>query len=339
MTEAKFDIVAIGNAIVDILALKDRKFLERHKLAHGVMTLTDEKTSEKLYKEMGAATECSGGSAANTAVGFAMLGGRAAFIGKVASDGLGEVFRKDMKAEQVFFDTPAIVKGIETARCLIFVTKENGEFGGPEKAERTMATYLGACTKLTEADMDEELIKASKITYVEGYLWDELPAINAIKKAIRIAKKAGREVAFTLSDPFCVDRHRDAFLTLLKNEIDILFANEHELSSLFQDKDISRCIERLKTETGVKTAAITQSDKGSYILSDGNLVRINAIRLDDVYDVTGAGDLYASGFLYGYVNGYGPEKSGKLATLTATEVIKYLGGRPLSKLSALLQQL
>lgn len=333
----KYDLVGIGNAIVDILAYHEESFLTEIGLTKGAMTLIDEKTSKKLYKKMGAATECSGGSAANTLAGFAMLGGKAAFIGKVKDDQFGIIFKKDITRAGVDFDTPPSETGAPTAKCLVFVTEEPGKFGGAAKVERTMATFLGACTNIEEADIKEEIIKNSKVLFFEGYLWDSETAKAAIRKAIKIAKANGVKVSFTLSDPLCVGRHRSDFIDLIDNDVDIFFANEHEVEALYKESDIRKVLQRVKDKCEV--AAITRSEKGSYILAEGSVFSIDARKVENIYDVTGAGDLYAAGFLYGYVNNFGYEKSGKLASLCASEVIQYLGGRPATKLSDLLQKL
>lgn len=337
MGEKKYDVVGIGNAIVDVLTYKDEPFLEQHGLAKGAMTLVDEQESLRLYNLMGAATECSGGSSANTLAGFALLGGKAAFIGKVKEDQLGRIFHDDMNRSGVFFNTPKAKSGDPTACCMIFVTEREGAFGTRPTVERTMATYLGASINVSEQDLDEHLIKDSKILYFEGYLWDSPSAKNAVQRAIKIAKENNTKVGFTLSDPLCVKRHREEFLKLIEDDIDIFFANEHEIEALYGDDDIRKILYKVNGKCEV--AAITRSEKGSYILTDGEIHTVDAIRIDDVYDVTGAGDLYAAGFLYGYINHYEPEKSGKLGSLCATEVIKYLGGRPATKMPELLKKL
>jgi len=335
--DKKFDLVGIGNAIVDVLAYKDQKFLSEHGLTKGAMTLVDETEVKKLYHLMGTATECSGGSTANTLAGFAMLGGESAFIGKVKDDQLGEIFKKDMERIGVNFVTNMATSGTPTACCIIFVTEEEGKFGMGPKVERTMATYLGASISIGENDVNEEIIKAAKTLFFEGYLWDSPTARKAIQKAISIAKENDIKIAFTLSDPLCVGRHKEEFEKLVDNDIDILFANEHEIEALYSENDIRKVLYRVKGKCEI--VAITRSEKGSYILSEGDIYTINPEKVRDVYDVTGAGDLYASGFLYGWLNGLGPEKSGKLGSHCAAEVIKYLGGRPVTKLSDLLKKL
>lgn len=337
MTAKKFDIVGIGNAIVDILAYHDEKFLKKHGLAKGAMTLIGETESKKLYKQMGSATECSGGSAANTLAGFAMLGGKAAFIGRVKDDQFGNIFFHDLNKSGVSYNTPKAKEGKPTASCLIFVTEEKDKVTKKPKIERTMATYLGASVEVNENDIDENLIKSAKIMYFEGYLWDSPSAKKAIRKAIDIAKKNKVKVAFTLSDPLCVGRHKKEFAELIAKDIDIFFANEHEAEALYDENDIRKIIPRLDGKC--ETAIVTRSEKGSYILTAGSIHAVEAERVDNIYDVTGAGDLYASGFLYGYVNNMSPQKCGKLGGICAAEVIKYLGARPLSKLSDLINRL
>lgn len=322
----RYDVLGIGNAIVDVLAQADGAFLAAQSLAKGAMTLIDEARAESLYRQMGPATECSGGSAANTLAGLASLGGRAAFIGKVKDDQLGGIFRHDMRSIGVHFDTHPASAGPATARCLIFVTPD---------AQRTMNTYLGACTKVSEADIDDALIAASLITYVEGYLWDEPHAKKAIRKALAVARMHGRKVAFTLSDAFCVDRHRAEFLELIKNDIDILFANENEITSLFQINDVMEAATRIQGMCEV--TAITRSEKGSLIVAGDSIESIEACEVAHVIDTTGAGDLYAAGFLYGFTQGWSLRASGELAGRCAAQIIQQIGARasqPLRKLVA-----
>lgn len=340
MTDSRFDVVGIGNAIVDILAYTDDSFLVKHGLPKGGMTLIDEAKAKQLYSLMGTATECSGGSAANTIAGIASLGGKAAFVGKVADDQMGETFRYDMKSIKVHFDNEPLKKSIATATCLVFVTGESkgaapNKENKRKKVERTMATFLGASRHITDKDIKEDIIRDSKVTYLEGYLWDEEDAKNAINKAIQIAHKHGRKVAFSLSDAFCVERHRDEFMELIKNHVDIVFANQVEAKSLFLEDDLRKIYSRA---TGLaETFIITKSEDGSTIITNDEIHNVDAVRVKDLYDVTGAGDLFASGFLYGYVNGYPLDKCGRLGSSCAAEVIKYLGARPLSKLTELLK--
>ena len=333
MTAAQYDVVGIGNAIVDILAYTDDGFLTREQLPKGGMTLIDAERVGQIYKAMGAATECSGGSAANTLAGFASLGGKAAFIGKVAQDQMGKIFRHDMNAIGVSFTTPPLLGNVSTAQCLVLVTHDEET----RHAERTMATYLGACKHITPIDIDHAVIEASAVTYLEGYLWDEPPAKRAIEKAIEVAHAAGRKVAFTLSDSFCVERHRAEFLDLIaKKRIDILFSNENEMLALTEEKKLEDAIAKIKGACEI--IAVTRSEKGSMVLTASETYNIAPAPVSEVFDVTGAGDLYASGFLYGYTHGMTLDKCGKLGSLCAAEIIKYLGARPMSKLQPLLEK-
>jgi sugar/nucleoside kinase (ribokinase family) len=333
----KYNLLGIGNAIVDVIAYESLEFLEKNGLPHGSMALVDQKTSDKLYKKIGTATECPGGSVANTLAGFAMLGGKAAFIGKVADDLLGNFYKKDMQKVGVDFLLSPQTDSVPTARCLIMVTEESGKNDSRPKIERTMATYLGASVNINEKDILEEYVADSEILLIEGYLFDTQNARNAVYKAINYAKKHGTKVAFSLSDPLCVQRHKYEFINLIHNEVDIIFCNNREIGALFDSDDIRKILFNLK---GVcEVSCVTRGEKGSYILSGEEIYDVEAVKTDEVYDVTGAGDLYAAGFLYGYVNKFEPEKSGQLASLCATEVIEYLGARPVTKISELLKQL
>src|SRR6266545_4990086 len=256
MNEARFDVTAIGNAIVDVLAQADDSFLERLNLSKGTMSLIDAEDADRLYSLMGPGIEASGGSAANTIAGIAGLGGRAAYIAKVADDQLGQVFTHDIRAVGVHFDTLPLKGGASTARCLIFVTPD---------AQRTMQTYLGASSELGPEDVDERLIGSSEVLFLEGYLWDHERAKQAFLKAARSAAAAGRKVAFTTSDPFCVDRHREEFLDLIENHVDILFANEHEITSLYQVSDFDSALQKVRHHSEI--AALTRSEKGSVVIS------------------------------------------------------------------------
>lgn len=332
--QQQYDVVGLGNAIVDILAYTEENFLQQEQLPKGAMTLIEAPRAAALYKAMGAATECSGGSAANTLAGIASLGGKAAFIGKVAQDQMGKIFRHDMNAVGVDFSTPPLLGHAATAQCLVFVTHDEGT----RKAERTMATYLGACKHISPIDVDEAMIQAGQITYLEGYLWDEPPAKRAIEKAIEVAHEAGRKVAFTLSDAFCVERHRAEFLEMIKRkQIDILFSNEHEICALAEVQDVNLAV--TKMQGACEIIAITRSEKGSLVLTPNDALTIPASPVSEVFDVTGAGDLYAAGFLYGITHGLGLEKAGKLGSLAASEIIKYLGARPMAKLAPLVEKL
>lgn len=315
MNDRQYDVTAIGNAIVDVLAQSDDAFLTEQKLPKGAMSLIDALDAERLYGLMGPGVERSGGSAANTAAGLSGLGARVAFIGKVSDDQLGEVFRHDIQAVGVDFKTPPLTEGLSTARCLIFVTPD---------AQRTMQTFLGACTAFSAGDVDEDLIRNSKVLYLEGYLWDAPHAIEGLLKAIEVAKAAGTKVAFTTSDAFCVDRFRDQFIDLITNHVDILFANESEILSLFQVEDFDEAINRVRPMCEI--AAVTRSEKGSVVLS-GDQTHVIAAQKVNVVDTTGAGDAYAAGFLYGYTQGRPLDVCGKLGGMLASEAISHYGAR------------
>ncbi|MEZ5648710.1 MAG: adenosine kinase [Alphaproteobacteria bacterium] len=315
---AHHDVITIGNAIVDVLGHAEEVFVVKHDLAKGAMTLIDEARAEALYALMGTGVEMSGGSAANTAAGIASLGGRAAYIGKVRNDQLGAVFRHDLTGLGVHFATPAGTSGPATARCLIFVTPD---------AQRTMNTYLGACIHLGPNDVDEELIAGSKIVYLEGYLWDKPEAKAAFIKAAEIAHQHGRQVALTLSDSFCVNRHRESFRELVSNHIDILFANEHEIAALYEVTHFDDSLQYVRRDCAV--AALTRSEKGSVIVAGDEVHVIDAEKISPIVDTTGAGDLYASGFLFGMTHENDWQTCGRLGGLAAAEVISHYGARPI----------
>jgi sugar/nucleoside kinase (ribokinase family) len=319
------DVVGIGNAIVDVLAHCDDGFIERMRLTKGAMTLIGTERAEELYAAMGPAIEISGGSAANTTVGVASLGGKAAFIGKVGNDQLGGIFRHDVRAAGVHYDIPPAGSSTPTARSMILVTPD---------AERTMNTYLGACHELTPADIDPHLIQRARVTYMEGYLWDPPLAKEAFLKAARIAHEAGQEVALSLSDSFCVTRYRKEFQDLVMNHVDILFANVAEITALWETSDWNEAA-RI-TQQHCDLAALTRSELGSVIVTPDEMIAIEAWPVDRVIDLTGAGDLYASGFLYGYTHGRDFETCGRIASLAAGEVISHIGARPETPLSELL---
>jgi sugar/nucleoside kinase (ribokinase family) len=289
------------------------------------MTLIDADRASSLYRKMGPAIEASGGSAANTAAGVASLGGRAAFIGKVAEDQFGGVFRHDIRAAGVAYDTPQETKGPPTARSLIFVTPD---------AQRTMQTYLGACLNLTPADVDPDTIKGSKVVYLEGYLWDPPQAKEAFLQAARIAHGADRKVALTLSDSFCVERHRASFRDLVENHIDILIANEAEICSLWEVDSFDAALQATRGKCEV--AALTRSEKGAVIFADGDVHVVDAAKVEKLVDTTGAGDLFAAGFLHGYTAGYNLFDAGRIGAIAAAEVISHIGPRPQTRLADLL---
>jgi sugar/nucleoside kinase (ribokinase family) len=318
MTQTDYDVVCIGNAIVDVLAKTDDAFLKGNRLTKGAMTLIDAGKAELLYSAMGPGVEISGGSAANTAAGIASLGGKAGYIGKVCDDQLGAVFRHDIRAAGVTFASTPAKEGPPTARCLIFITPD---------AQRTMQTYLGACVELGPDDIPEKTIASATVTYLEGYLWDKDAAKEAFRKAVKIAHGAGRKVALTLSDSFCVERHRDEFRDLVDNHVDIVFANQHEIESLYQVKDVEAAVAHLGAKKG-RTTVITRSEKGSIIVGDGGVHNVAPDHIDKVVDTTGAGDLYAAGFLYGLTQGKDLPTSGKIASVVAAEIISHIGARP-----------
>ncbi len=324
MSSTRFDVVGIGNALVDVLSHEDDAFVVRTGVERGAMTMVDADRSNEIYAEMGPATEVSGGSAANTVAGIASFGGRAAYIGRVADDTFGKVFTHDLRSLGVHFDAPLATDGTPTGRCLIVVTPD---------AQRTMCTYLGVANQLDAASVDENLVRESEITYLEGYLWDEPSAKDAIRRAAAVAHDAGRRVAFTLSDPFCVDRHRDEFLGLVEQDIDILFANEHEITSLYQVETFDEVLPHVRSHCEI--AALTRSALGSVIVT-GDGVHVVDAEPADVVDTTGAGDMYAAGFLFGLTHGYGIADCGRLASAAAAEVISHLGARPEVRLAELL---
>lgn len=327
MNSAKFDVLGIGNAIVDVLSRVDDQFLQDHSISKGAMQLIDEDQASKLYAAMSAGVEISGGSAANTIAGIAQLGGAPAFIGKVRDDQLGEVFTHDIRASGVHFDTPAATTGPATARCLVLVTPDG---------ERTLNTFLGASTGLLPDDIDAKSIAAAKVVYLEGYLWDPPQAKEAFVRAANIARGAGRQVALTLSDAFCVDRHRDSFLDLIKRDVDILFANEAEIKSLYQVAGFDDALQAVRHDC--KLAALTRSDAGSVICAGDEVHVIEAREVEQVVDTTGAGDLYSAGFLFGYTKGKDLQTSARLGSLAAAEVISHIGARPERSLRKLAEQ-
>jgi sugar/nucleoside kinase (ribokinase family) len=312
-----FDVLTIGNAIVDVIATVDNEFVARENLVKGSMNLIDEPRAEQLYAAMPNATEHSGGSAGNTAAGVASFGGKAAYFGKVKNDQLGAIFRHDLNAIGVNFQSKAAVDGPATARSFILVTPD---------AERTMNTYLGACVNLTTADVDADIVKASSVTYLEGYLWDKPEAKEAFRLAAKIARAAGKLTSITLSDSFCVERHRESFLELIRNHIDIVFANESEIKSLYETQSFDGAVAAIRKDC--KLSALTRSEKGSLIVTETETVEVAAHPVAKIIDVTGAGDLYASGFLFGHTRGYDLKRCAELASLAAAEVISHTGARP-----------
>ena len=328
MADAKYDVLGIGNAIFDVLVQTDEAFLGRHGMTKGGMALIDEVRATAIYADMGPATEMSGGSAANTIVGIANFGARAAFIGKVREDQIGRLYSHDIRAAGVAFDTASASDGPASGCSYILVTPDG---------ERTMNTYLGAAQNLTPADVDAAQIAASSIVYLEGYLWDPASAKEAFVKAATIAHGAGRQVALTLSDSFCVDRYRDEFLELMrKGTVDLVFANEAELHSLYQTADFETALKQLRVDT--KLGIVTRSEKGCVVASKDGVVAVPASPIDKLVDTTGAGDLFAAGFLFGLVRNAGYENAGRLGALAAAEVIQHIGARPQVSLKELAQQ-
>jgi sugar/nucleoside kinase (ribokinase family) len=316
MSTTQYDVTAIGNAIVDVIAQAEDAFLEKHKLPKGAMNLIDAETAERLYGDMGPGKEASGGSAGNTIAGIAALGGKTAYIGKVAKDQLGDVFTHDMRAVGVAYDTTPLVGGLPTARSLIIVTPD---------AQRTMQTFLGATTQLGPEDVNMQYITGSKVLYLEGYLWDQPRAKEAMRNAAVAAQKAGVKVSFTLSDAFCVARYRAEFLELVDKHVDILFANEHEILSLYEVDNFDDALQKVRGHCEI--AALTRSEKGSVVLRGDEVHVIDAVPGVKVVDTTGAGDAYAAGFLYGYTQGLDLATCGRLGGAMAAQVISQYGPR------------
>ena len=323
---ASLDVVAIGNAIVDVLTQADDEFLVRHGLSKGAMALIDEDQAVALYGDMGSGIEVSGGSAANTMAGLASLGSKAGFIGKVKNDQLGRVFTHDLRAVGVEYDTAMAAGGAATARSFILVTPD---------AQRTMNTFLGASADLGPDDVYPSTINGAGITYLEGYLWDPPAAKDAFRKAADLAHASDRRVAFTTSDAFCVDRWRDEFLELIESRVHILFANEAEIMSLYQVDNFDDALQRVRGHCDI--AALTRSEHGAVILSGDEVHVINAEPVAKVVDTTGAGDLFAAGFLYGLSQGMDLHTCGRIGAIAAAEIISHYGARPESDLAALVK--
>jgi sugar/nucleoside kinase (ribokinase family) len=317
MRPAEFDVLGIGNAIVDVFARVDDDFLVSRHLTKGMMRLIDEPEGHALYAQMGPGVEISGGSAANTIAGIASFGGKAAYFGKVKADQLGEIFAHDLNAQGVRFETHRPLDGPATARSLILITPDG---------ERTMNTFLGASNNLSPADVEEAIVARSHVTYMEGYLWDRPSAREAFKLAARLAHRAGRQTSLTLSDSFCVERHRESFLDLIRGGIDILFANEKEIAWLYQVRDFDDALQAVRHDCEI--AALTRSEAGCVIVKGEEVHVVPAHPVAKVVDATGAGDLFAAGFLYGYTHGKGLADCGRLGALAAAEVISHVGARP-----------
>jgi sugar/nucleoside kinase (ribokinase family) len=324
MTAKSLDVVGIGNAIVDVLVQAEERFLDDHGLTKGTMALVDEQQAERLYGSVGPGLETSGGSAANTLAGIAQLGGRAGFIGRVRDDQLGGIFAHDIRSVGARFDTPAATSGPSTARCLILVTPD---------AQRTMCTYLGASVGLHPGDLDLAMVAEAKLLYLEGYLWDSDEAKQAFIAAAEVARAHGGEVALSLSDAFCVERHRDSFLELVDGHVDILFANEMEITSLYKANSFEEAADAVRGRCRI--AALTRSELGSVILSGDRSLTVEPFKLGPLVDTTGAGDLYAAGFLHAYTQGEALDACGRLGSLCAGAVVTQLGPRPQASLKEL----
>jgi sugar/nucleoside kinase (ribokinase family) len=327
MAGRSYDVVGIGNAIVDIIARCDDVFLSKHDLAKGFMRLIPASEAGRLYEAMGPAIERSGGSAANTIAGLASFGAKCGFIGRVAADQFGGIFRHDIRSLGVAYDTLPVDEGEPTARCLIFVTPDG---------ERTMNTFLGASVGFAPADLDASLIETAKIVYLEGYLFDREEAKKAFKEAARLARKSGAKVALSLSDAFCVDRHRADFRKLIRDGADIVFANENEITSLYEVNSFEEAADAALADC--ELAVLTRSEVGSVIAADGETITIAPEPVCEVVDVTGAGDLYAAGFLYGLTQHLPLQTCGELGSLAAAEVIGHIGARPEVSLRKLAQK-
>jgi sugar/nucleoside kinase (ribokinase family) len=325
--DKSYDVVGIGNAIVDVLVQADDDLIDNFELTKGTMALVDEAQAERLYASVGPGLETSGGSAANTLAGVAQLGGRAGFIGRVRNDQLGGIFSHDIRSVGARFDTPAATEGPSTARCLILVTPD---------AQRTMCTYLGASVGLDPADLDLEMVAQAKVLYLEGYLWDSDEAKAAFIAAAEVARAHGGEVALSLSDAFCVERHRESFQELVDGHIDILFANEMEITALYKANSFEEAADQVRGRC--KLAALTRSEQGSIVLNGAGTHSIAPFQLGPLLDTTGAGDLYAAGFLHAYTQGQGVAACGRLGSLCAGQVVTQLGPRPQGSLKQLVAQ-
>src|SRR5215468_869987 len=323
MTNARYDVLGIGNAIVDVIARAEDDFLVRQGMHKGAMTLIDEERAQHIYDAMGPAIEASGGSAANTIHGVASFGARTSFVGKVRDDELGQAFAHDIRAAGVAFDTPPAFEGPSTARCYVLVTPDG---------QRTMNTYLGAAQDLHPKDIDSEAVAGAAITYLEGYLWDPKNAKDAT-----IAHDSHRIVALTLSDAFCVDRYRAEFLELVRSKtVDLLFANEAELHSLYQTADFDTAVATLRKDA--KLAVVTRSEKGCIVATPEKTTAVPAAPIERLVDTTGAGDLFAAGFLFGFARGRDHATSARLGAIAAAEIIQHIGARPERSLKSLAQE-
>ncbi|MDP9126915.1 MAG: adenosine kinase [Pseudomonadota bacterium] len=325
MSNPAFDVCAIGNALVDVIADATEDFLKAHGIAKGAMTLIDAERAGTLYDMIGPAVEMSGGSAGNTVAGIASLGGKPAYMGKVKADQLGAIFRHDMHAQGVHFATAPAQESAPTGRCLILVTPD---------AQRSMNTYLGAAVEFGVSDVQADVVMNSQITYLEGYLFDPPEAKKAFRHAAKIVHESGRQLSLTLSDTFCVGRHREEFLELIKNNVDVLFANESELMALYQTQDLGGAIASVREHCSI--AVTTLSEKGAIVTNGSATAEIPAVRVEKVVDTTGAGDLFAAGFLFGLTHGRSLAEAGHIGAIAAAEVISHYGPRPQKKLSSLI---
>lgn len=323
--DISFHVVGIGNALVDVIGQVEDDFLHQHQLVKGSMDLVDTDRAIRLYESLGSGLETSGGSAANTMAGIAALGGKVAFVGKVADDTLGDVFARDMENVGVHFRSGGAGTSLPTGRCIIAVTPD---------AQRTMNTFLGISTLLNFDDVDSDLVSAGAVLYLEGYLFDRDEAKEAFRRAANRAHKSGRIVSLTLSDAFCVDRHRADFRGLVADDVDLLFGNEAELLSLYETDTFEAAIAQLRLDCHV--AVITRSEKGAVVLTRDEVHEVPAVPVSEVVDTTGAGDLFAAGFLYGYTHGHGLVDSARIGAIAAAEVISHVGPRPLEPLRSLL---
>jgi fructokinase len=325
--EKTYDVVGIGNAIVDVLVQANDDLIDNFELTKGTMALVDEAQAERLYASVGPGLETSGGSAANTLAGVAQLGGRAGFIGRVRNDQLGGIFTHDIRSVGARFDTPAATEGPSTARCLILVTPD---------AQRTMCTYLGASVGLDPADLDLDMVAQAKVLYLEGYLWDSDEAKAAFITAAEVARAHGGEVALSLSDAFCVERHRESFQELVDGHVDILFANEMEITALYKVNSFEEAADQVRGRC--KLAALTRSEQGSVVLNGAGTHSVAPFQLGPLLDTTGAGDLYAAGFLHAYTQGQSVDECGRIGSLCAGQVVTQLGPRPQGSLKQLVAQ-
>lgn len=325
--DKSYDVVGIGNAIVDVLVQANDDLIDNFELTKGTMALVDEAQAERLYASVGPGLETSGGSAANTLAGVAQLGGRAGFIGRVRNDQLGGIFTHDIRSVGARFDTPAATEGPSTARCLILVTPD---------AQRTMCTYLGASVGLDPADLDLDMVAQAKVLYLEGYLWDSDEAKAAFITAAEVARAHGGEVALSLSDAFCVERHRESFQELVDGHVDILFANEMEITALYKANSFEEAADQVRGRC--KLAALTRSEQGSVVLNGAGTHSVAPFQLGPLLDTTGAGDLYAAGFLHAYTQGQPVDECGRLGSLCAGQVVTQLGPRPQGSLKQLVAQ-